>query len=83
VRTPAFNAGADDAQRHRRSQRQPGRQGIPPASGIASAVARCTDFAPSVRGLASTRREIMPHRRAGVDTSKIFRIAGPLAEPGR
>ena len=58
-------------------------QGIPPVpASIASAVARYADF----RGHRfvdwhPTRREMLvSHRRAGVDTTQIFRIAGPLAE---
>ncbi len=59
-------------------------QGIPPVpASIASAVARYTDFR-GHRFVAwhPTRREMLvSHRRAGVDTTQIFRIAGPLAEP--
>ena len=79
---------------HRRRRRRAGEvvapnanlvvQGIPPVpASIASAVARYTDF----RGHRfvdwhPTRREMLvSHRRAGVDTTQIFRIAGPLAEP--
>ena len=59
-------------------------QGIPPVpASIANAVARYTDFR-GHRFVAwhPTRREMLvSHRRAGVDTTQIFRIAGPLAEP--
>lgn len=59
-------------------------QGIPPVpASIARAVARYNDFR-GHRFLAwhPTRREMLvSHRRAGADTTQIFRVAGPLAEP--
>ena len=59
-------------------------QGIPPVpASVASAVARYTDFR-GHRFVAwhPTRREMLvAHRRAGANTTQIFRVAGPLAEP--
>jgi dipeptidyl aminopeptidase/acylaminoacyl peptidase len=59
-------------------------QDIPPVpASIARAVARYNDFR-GHRFVAwhPTRREMLvSHRRAGVDTTQIFRLAGPLAEP--
>ena len=59
-------------------------QGIPPVpASIASTVARYNDFR-GHRFVAwhPTRREMLvAHRRAGVDTTQVFRLTGPLAEP--
>jgi len=59
-------------------------QGIPPVpASIARTVARYTEFR-GHRFVAwhPTRREMLvSHRRAGADTTQIFRIAAPLAEP--
>jgi hypothetical protein len=59
-------------------------QGIPPIpKGVADAVARYNDFrGHSFVDWHPTKPEMLvAHRKAGGNTTQIFRVAGPLAEP--